>query len=146
MLIDDHINLLPGNPLIGPNLDEFGPRFPDMSAPYSVQMNRLLVKAAALHDIELHQGVYVVVPGPMLETRAEYRYLRNIGADVVGMSTVPEVVVAKHMDLPVSAISVLTDECDPDKLAPVDIADILETAAHAETGLIKITRELLKGI
>jgi purine-nucleoside phosphorylase len=146
MLIEDHINLLPGNPLIGPNLDEFGPRFPDMSEPYDKVMNRILLEAAARHHVELHRGVYVVVPGPMLETRAEYRYLRNIGADVVGMSTVPEVIVAHHMDLPVSAISVLTDECDPDNLAPVDITDILETAASAETGLIQITRELLKGI
>jgi purine-nucleoside phosphorylase len=138
MLIDDHINLLPGNPLIGPNLDEFGPRYPDMSQPYSKFLNDKLVDIAHRLNITLHKGVYVPMAGPMLETRAEYRYLRIIGADVVGMSTVPEAIVAKHMDLPCSAISVITDECDPDHLMPVDIKDILEVASGAEENLIKL--------
>jgi len=146
MLLDDHINLLPGNPLIGENLDEFGPRFPDMSQPYSPILNKKLKRIALENDITLHEGIYVVVTGPMLETRAEYRYLRNIGADVVGMSTVPEVIVANQMGLPVAAISVLTDECDPDNLKRVDIHDILATAAKAELGLIKLTKELIKEI
>ena len=146
MLLDDHINLLPGNPLIGENLDEFGPRFTDMSQPYSPFLNEKLRRIAQVNGITLHSGVYVAVTGPMLETRAEYRYLKNIGADVVGMSTVPEVIVANHMNLPVAAISVLTDECDPDNLKPVDIKDILATAATAEIDLIKLTTELLKEI
>ena len=146
MLLDDHINLLPGNPLIGENLDEFGPRFTDMSQPYSHFLNEKLRRIAQVNDVTLHSGVYVAVTGPMLETRAEYRYLKNIGADVVGMSTVPEVIVANHMNLPVAAISVLTDECDPDNLKPVDIKDILATAATAEIDLIRLTTELLKEI
>ncbi|MCX6233566.1 MAG: purine-nucleoside phosphorylase [Bacteroidetes bacterium] len=138
MLIDDHINLLPGNPLIGKNLDKFGPRYPDMSEPYSKFLNDKLVNIAARLNITLHKGVYVPMPGPMLETRAEYRYLRIIGADVVGMSTVPEAIVAKHMNLPCAAISVITDECDPDHLAPVQIKDILAVAARAEENLIRL--------
>ena len=133
MLIEDHINLLPGNPLIGPNLEVFGPRFPDMSQPYSAWMNARFSEIAFQKKILLHQGVYVAVPGPMLETPAEYRYLRKIGADVVGMSTVPEVIVANHMNLPCAAIAIITDECDPDHLQPISVEDILKTAAHAET-------------
>lgn len=143
MLIEDHINLLPGNPLIGPNLDSFGPRFPDMSHPYSARMNEKLMAIAEKQGITLHQGVYVAVPGPMLETPAEYRYLRKIGADVVGMSTVPEVIVANHMSLPCAAISVVTDECDPDNLTPIDLDDILETAASAEPHLIRLVLEFV---
>lgn len=143
MLLTDHINLLP-NPLIGPNLDELGPRFPDMSQPYSGSLNEKIVRIAREQGITLHQGVYVAVTGPNLETRAEYRFLRKAGADVVGMSTTPEAIVANHMGLPVAAISVITDECDPDNLEPVDIARILHYAAQAEKGLVRIVLELVK--
>ncbi|MBU2649644.1 MAG: purine-nucleoside phosphorylase [Bacteroidetes bacterium] len=146
MLLDDHINLLPDNPLIGHNYDELGPRFPDMSEPYSQQLNDQLIQIAAENNITLHKGVYVAVAGPNLETRAEYRYLRTIGADVVGMSTVPEVIVANHMKLPCAAISVITDECDPDNLKPICLKDLLETAAVAEDDLIVLIRELLRKI
>jgi len=135
MVIDDHINLLPGNPLIGKNLDEMGPRFPDMSQPYNWEMNRKFHQIADNNQIELFEGVYVAVPGPNLETRAEYRFLRGIGADVVGMSTVPEVIVANQIGLPCAAISVVTDECDPDNLEVVNIKDILANAAKAEIKL-----------
>ncbi len=143
MLLDDHINLLPGSPLIGVNHSELGPRFPDMSRPYSVEMNQKLKEIAKQKDIVLHEGVYVAVPGPNLETRAEYRYLHGIGADVVGMSTVPEVIVANHMNLPCSAISVLTDECDPDNLKPVDISEILAVASQAEKKLFQLFKALI---
>jgi purine-nucleoside phosphorylase len=143
MLLDDHINLLPDNPLIGSNIDELGPRFPDMSQPYSRKINQLLTDLAVNQNISLHQGVYVAVPGPNLETRAEYRFLRTIGADAVGMSTVPEVIVANHMNMPCAAISVLTDECDPDNLQPADIDDIIKTAGQAEEKLIRLFRELI---
>jgi purine-nucleoside phosphorylase len=144
MLIEDHINLLPGNPLIGPNLDEFGPRFPDMSQPYSPEIIANLVRIADEKQIRLNRGVYVAMPGPMLETRAEYRYLGKIGADVVGMSTIPEVIVANHMSLPCAAISVITDECDPDDLKPISLVDILKTAALAEKDLIRLILELVR--
>jgi purine-nucleoside phosphorylase len=137
MLIDDHINFLPGNPLRGTNYDEWGPRFPDMSQPYSKMLNDKLEAIARRENIELNKGVYVAVTGPNLETRAEYRFLRTI-ADAVGMSTVPEVIVANHMNLPCAAISVLTDECDPDNLKPAHIKDIIETAGRAELKLIKL--------
>jgi len=137
MLLTDHINLLP-NPLIGPNYDELGPRFPDMSQAYSHYLNEKIIRIARKHNVTLHQGVYVALTGPNLETRAEYRFLRKIGADVVGMSTTPEAIVANHMKLPVAAISVITDECDPDNLEPVDIDKILYYAAQAENGLVKI--------
>jgi purine-nucleoside phosphorylase len=137
MLIDDHISLLPENPLRGKNLDEFGPRFPDMSRPYSEHLNNKLLDIARREQIELHKGVYVSVMGPNLETRAEYRMYRNF-ADAVGMSTVPEVIVANHMGLPCAAISVLTDECDPDNLVPAKIEDILEIAGKAEVYLIRL--------
>lgn len=146
MLIDDHINLQPGNPLIGPNVEAWGPRFPDMSRPYSPVMNALLKQAASEQQLPLHEGVYVSVPGPNLETRAEYRFLHRIGADAVGMSTVPEVIVANHMSLPCAAVSVITDECDPDNLQPVNIAEIIEVAGKAElklTALFKRAVELL---
>lgn len=142
MLLTDHINLLP-NPLIGPNYDDLGPRFPDMSQPYSREINEKIIRIAKKHDITLHQGVYVAVTGPNLETRAEYRFLSRIGADVVGMSTTPEVIVANHMKMPVAAISVITDECDPDHLEEVDISKILYYAAQAEKGLVKIFSDLV---
>ena len=143
MMITDHINLLPGNPLIGPNDDTLGPRFPDMSEPYDPKINELMRSIARELKITLHEGVYVAVPGPNLETRAEYRFLRRIGADVVGMSTIPEVIVANHMGLPCAAVSVITDECDPDNLARVDIDDIIATAARAEEDLIKLFNALI---
>jgi len=143
MLITDHINLLGDNPLIGRNYNELGPRFPDMSEPYSKFLNQKLINLAEKHGVILRQGVYAAVAGPNLETRAEYRFMRTIGADVIGMSTIPEVLVAHHMGLPVAAISVITDECDPDNLAPVEIEEILAVAARAEKGLIKLLVELM---
>jgi len=143
MLIDDHINMLPDNPLRGKNFDEMGPRFPDMSQPYNREINDLLKVIAKEKGIMLHEGVYTPVAGPNLETRAEYRYLRTIGTDAVGMSTVPEVIVANHMSMPCVAISVLTDECNPDNLHPVSIADILEIAGRAEKDLTKLYEELV---
>lgn len=143
MLLDDHINLMPDNPLRGINQSEWGNPFPDMSRPYSPDLNQRLLNIAARERIKLHPGVYVSVLGPNLETRAEYRFLRGIGADVVGMSTVPEVIVANHMNLPCCAISVLTDDCDPDNLKPVSIQEILEAAAKAEPGLVKLFSELI---
>ena len=143
MLIDDHINMLPDNPLRGKNLSTLGPRFPDMSQPYSRELNNRLLSIAAAENIVLHQGVYVSVTGPNLETRAEYRMFRNF-ADAVGMSTVPEVIVANHMDLPCAAISVLTDECDPDHLEPAKIEDILAIAGKAEVNLIRLFVSLIK--
>jgi purine-nucleoside phosphorylase len=144
MMLNDHINLLGDNPLIGPNYDELGPRFPDMSEPYSKLLNDKMRKIATEEEIILHEGVYVAAAGPMLETRAEYRYLSRIGADVVGMSTVPEAIAAKHMGLPCAAVSVITDECDPDNLAVANIVDILKTAAKAEKGLIVLFEKLVK--
>ena len=143
MMLDDHINLLPANPLTGANLDEFGPRFPDMSCPYSPSINQKMLAGAAKLGITLHKGVYAVVSGPNLETRAEYRYLALIGADVVGMSTVPEVIVANHMGLPCAAVSVVTDLCDPDNLVPANLADILETAGKAEIKLTRLFNEVI---
>jgi purine-nucleoside phosphorylase len=138
MLLDDHINLQPENPLRGKNIDEFGPRFPDMSAPYSDTLNQKLIQLATEEKITLRKGVYACVPGPNLETRAEYRFLHRIGADAVGMSTVPEVIVANHMGLPCCAVSVLTDDCDPDNLKPAFLADILKIAGEAEPKLTKL--------
>lgn len=146
MLIDDHINLLGDNPLIGENLDELGVRFPDMSEPYSKEINKKLAMAAEKFVIRLNKGVYAAVAGPNLETRAEYRYMRRIGADVIGMSTIPEVIVANHMKLPVAAVSVITDECDPDNLAPIDVKELLEVAALAEKDLIKVFTEVIRVI
>jgi purine-nucleoside phosphorylase len=144
MLITDHINLLPTNPLIGKNMDEFGPRFPDMSRAYSPEMNNRFREIAKKQNIKLNEGVYVAVSGPNLETPAEYRFLHRIGADVVGMSTIPEVIVANHMSLPCAAISVLTDECDPDNLKPVELSEILEVAGKAEKQLVKLFIEFIE--
>ncbi|MFB6306609.1 MAG: purine-nucleoside phosphorylase [Flavobacteriales bacterium] len=143
MLLDDHINLQPENPLIGENEEKLGPRFVDMSKPYSPEVNDVINQVAKEKDITLHEGVYVAVTGPQLETRAEYRYLRTIGADVVGMSTVPEVIAANHMSLPVSAISVITDECDPDNLQPIDIDEVIEVAGKAEKKLTEVYGEVI---
>jgi len=144
MLIDDHINLLPDNPLRGKNYAEFGPRFPDMSQPYSKFLNEKLLTIAKYKAIKLNVGVYVSVSGPNLETRAEYRFLQRIGADAVGMSTVPEVLVSNHMNLPCCAISVLTDDCDPDNLKPVDINEIINIAGKAEGKLTELYIELIQ--
>ena len=135
MLIDDHINLLGDNPLVGPNLDELGPRFPDMSEPYDRALQSLAEAAALELGIPLRRGVYVAVTGPNLETRAEYRMLRTLGADVVGMSTVPEVIVARHAAMRVFGLSIITDQCLPDALVPADIEVIVRTAGEAEPRL-----------
>jgi purine-nucleoside phosphorylase len=137
MLIDDHINFLPDNPLRGKNDNTLGPRFPDMSCPYSSVLNNKMIEIAAREKITLHKGVYVAVTGPNLETRAEYRMFRNF-ADAVGMSTVPEVIAANHLSLPCAAVSVLTDECDPENLVPAKIEDIIATAERAEGDLVKL--------
>jgi purine-nucleoside phosphorylase len=142
MLITDHINLQGDNPLVGPNEDDWGPRFPDMSAPYDSGLQEKAESIALSLGIKLQVGVYIAVPGPNLETRAEYRFLRTIGGDVVGMSTVPEVIAARHSGLDVLAISVITDECFPDALEPVSMPEILAAAAMAEP---KLTA-LFKGI
>ena len=135
VLVDDHINLQSGNPLTGKNDDALGSRFPDMSEPYNAQLKALLVDQAQAMNIHLHKGVYAAVNGPNLETRAEYRCLKIIGADMVGMSTVPEVIAAVHAGLPCTGVSVITDECDPDHLKPVNIADIIEVAGKADEKL-----------
>jgi purine-nucleoside phosphorylase len=143
MIMEDHINLLGTNPLIGQNLDEFGPRFPDMSEPYSHKLIKIAEQAAGDHKIGLKKGVFVAVTGPSLETRAEYRFLRNIGADAVGMSTVPENIVAVHMDLEVFGLSVITDECFPDSLMPVNVEEIIKVANQAEPKLTLIMKEIV---
>ncbi len=144
MLIDDHINLQPDNPLRGTNYEVLGPRFPDMSQPYALALNKKLKAIAKEKAIKLNEGVYVGVMGPNLETRAEYRFLHRIGADAVGMSTVPEVIVANHTGLPCCAISVLTDDCDPDNLKPANIQEIIEIAGKAEAKLTELYVELIK--
>ncbi len=138
MLLSDHINLQGVNPLVGPNVDAWGPRFPDMSEPYDVELRQYAKQVAKVHAIQLHEGVYVSVLGPCLETKAEYKFLRTIGADVVGMSTTPEVTVARHMDLRVMAVSVITDECFPDTLQPLTLDDVIEAAGIAEPKLSAI--------
>ncbi len=147
MLIADHINLQPHNPLIGKNLDELGPRFPDMYQAYDPALLARAEQAAARLGLaaQTRRGVYASVPGPMLETPAEYRYLRLIGADAVGMSTVPEVIAARHLDLPVLAVSVITDLCAPGHLKSVNIQQILAAAAAAEPQLSALMKALLAG-
>jgi len=146
MLIEDHINLQGGSPLAFKGVEKLGERFVDMSAPYDTKMNMKIKKIANNFSIKLHKGVYASVVGPQLETRAEYRYLKIIGADAVGMSTVPEIIVANHLNIPVLAVSVLTDECDPDNLKPVDISEIIAMAAKAEPNMIRLFKELIKVI
>jgi purine-nucleoside phosphorylase len=146
MLIADHINLLGENPLAGPNHDELGPRFPDMSAAYDPELQRLAAEVALGAGIPLRRGVYVAVAGPNLETRAEYRMLRAIGADVVGMSTVPEVIVAVHAGMRVLGISIITDACLPDALEPASLPQILAVAAGAEPKLSTIVRGVVERI
>lgn len=144
MLINDHINMLGDNPLIGPNDDELGPRFPDMSDPYTEDLRDIAEQVALDEGIKMHEGVYLALSGPTLETKAEYRFLRMIGADVVGMSTVPEVIAAVHMDMHVLGISVITDECFPDALEPVSIEEVVEAAGMAEPDMTRIIKEFLK--
>jgi len=146
MIINDHINLLGDNPLIGPNLDEFGPRFPDMSEPYSRELIEMAEDIALENKIRLQKGVFVAVSGPNLETKAEYRFLRLIGADVVGMSTIPEDIVAVHCGIRVFGLSVVTDECFPDALEPVNVAEIIKTANLAEPKLTLIMKQLVEKI
>jgi len=138
VLIDDHINMLGDSPLVGPNVEELGPRFPDMSEPYDRELQALALAAAEEEGLLLHRGVYAAVTGPALETRAEYRMLRDMGADVVGMSTVPEVLVARHMGMRVLGMSIITDECFPDALEPVDVARIIRTAMNSEPMLTRV--------
>lgn len=146
MVIDDHINLLGDNPLIGPNDDRLGPRFPDMSEPYSQHLIGTLQNVALERKHSIHRGVYAAVAGPNLETRAEYRFLRTIGADVVGMSTVPETIVARHMGMDVLGLSIVTDECFPDALEPVTLQDVLAAAAIAEPVLTDLITHVLPRI
>ena len=143
MLIADHINLLGENPLTGPNYDELGPRFPDMSAAYDPDLQRIAQEIALDRGIPLRRGVYVAVSGPNLETRAEYRMLRNLGADVVGMSTVPEVIVAVHAGMRVVGISIITDSCLPDALEPATVEKIIATARAAEPRLTELVRGIV---
>ena len=144
MLINDHINLLGDNPLIGPNDDELGPRFPDMSEPYTSRLLDLAESVALDKGIKMYQGVFAALSGPMLETPAEYRFLRLIGADVIGMSTVPEVIAAVHMGMPVMGISVITDECFPDALEAVKIEDVLEAADIAQPHMVAVVTNVLR--
>ena len=143
MLIADHINLLGDNPLLGPNPDELGPRFPDMSEPYDRDLQRLAIEVAAERGIPLQRGVYVAVSGPNLETRAEYRFLRLIGGDVVGMSTVPEVIVAVHAGMRVLGVSIITDRCLPDALEPASVKEIIRVAGEAEPRLTMLIEEVV---
>ncbi|MBN2474451.1 MAG: purine-nucleoside phosphorylase [Pirellulales bacterium] len=143
MVIEDHINLMNGNPLIGVNDDGLGPRFPDMCAPYDPVLIDRALEIARRENFAAHKGVYVAVTGPNLETRAEYRFLRAIGADVVGMSTVPEVIAAVHAGMRVLGLSIVTDLCLPDALKPADIHEIIATAATAEPKLAKLVLGVL---
>ncbi len=146
MLMTDHINMLGDNPLIGKNEDELGPRFPDMSEPYNNELISLAETIAVENKIKVQKGVYIAVPGPNLETRAEYRFLRATGADVVGMSTIPENIVANHMGMKVLGISIVTDECFPDSLKPVNVDEIIATAMEAEPKMTFIMKEVIKKI
>jgi purine-nucleoside phosphorylase len=144
MLITDHINLLGDNPLIGHNDDRLGPRFPDMSAPYDQKLGDLAREVARDRGMVLREGVYVAVAGPNLETRAEYRMLAALGADVVGMSTVPEVIVAVHAGLRVLGLSIITDMCIPEELEPASLEKIIATANRAEPNLTAVVRGVLE--
>lgn len=144
VLLTDHINLQPENPLRGLNEPKLGPRFPDMSQPYDIRLNKLFIKTALDLSVPLKQGIYVAVPGPNLETRAEYRFLRLIGADMVGMSTVPEVIVANQIGLHCAAVSVITDECDPNNLQPVNIEEIIAVAGKADQKLSTVFKGVIE--
>jgi purine-nucleoside phosphorylase len=144
MLIEDHINLQGSSPLAFKGVEQLGERFTDMSAPYNKAINSSIQNIAKNNNITLHNGVYASVIGPQLETKAEYKMLKIIGADAVGMSTVPEIIVANHLKLKVAAVSVLTDECDPNNLKPVNISEIIVIASKAEPDMILLFKELLK--
>jgi purine-nucleoside phosphorylase len=144
VLLSDHINLQGDNPLVGPNDDQAGPRFPDMSEPYDPELRRLAREAALQRRITLREGVYAAVIGPNLETRAEYRMLRYIGADVVGMSTVPEVIAAVHCGMRVLGISIITDQCLPDALEPAEVQRIIRVANEAEPRLTTVIRDVVE--
>jgi purine-nucleoside phosphorylase len=146
MFIKDHINLFPSHPLRGKNLDELGPRFPDMSEPYSLKLLALAKKIADEKGIKVSEGVYAGLTGPSLETPAEYNYVRVIGADTVGMSTVPEVIVARHMDIPVFAVSIITDLGVPGKIKKVNVAEIIAVARKQEPKMTQIMKELVSRI
>jgi purine-nucleoside phosphorylase len=143
MILDDHINLLGSNPLIGPNLDEYGPRFPDMSEPYSKRLIAIAEKVALENQLKVQKGTFVSVPGPNLETKAEYRFLRSCGADSVGMSTVPEDIVAVHCGMEVFGVSVITDECFPDALKQTNVDEIIEVANKAEPKLTLLMQKII---
>lgn len=144
VLLEDHINLLPDNPLRGLNDPAFGNRFVDMSRPYHLELNKKFKTLSLQNGIHLKEGIYVAVMGPNLETRAEYRYLQQLGADMVGMSTVPEVIVANHLGLPCAAISVITDECDPDNLLPVNIEEIIAVAGKSDIVLSNLFKLIIE--
>src|SRR5699024_8525650 len=144
MLINDHINMLGDNPLIGPNDDELGPCFPDMSEPYTMRLMNTDIQVALDNAIKMHEGVYLALSGPTMETKAEYRFLHMIGADVVGMSTVPEVIAAVHMGMEVLGISVITDECFPDALEPVNIDQVVQAAVIAEPNMTTVLTGMLE--
>ena len=144
MLIEDHINLQGSSPLAFKGVEHLGERFTDMSAPYNSEINSKFISIAKVNNIQLHKGVYASVVGPQLETRAEYRMLKTIGADAVGMSTVPEIIVANHLNIKAAAVSVLTDECDPNHLKPVVISEIIAMAEKAEPQMITLFKELIK--
>jgi len=143
MILNDHINFFPGNPLIGKNIDELGPRFPDMSEPYCPEMIQIAKEIAKENDIRIAEGTYLGLTGPTLETPAEYRFVRTIGADAVGMSTVPEVIVARHMEIPVFAISIITDLGVPGKIKKVSLAEVIEVASRQEPKMTLILKELI---
>jgi purine-nucleoside phosphorylase len=144
MVLADHVNLLGDSPLIGPNDDTLGPRFPDMSEPYDAELRALARQAALDLKVTLREGVYVAVPGPNLETRAEYRLLRTLGCDVVGMSTVPEVIVARHSGMKVLGVSIITDQCLPDALEPVSLERIIAVAKRAEPSLTQLVSRVVE--
>ncbi|MFT4602706.1 MAG: purine-nucleoside phosphorylase [Arenicella sp.] len=143
MMINDHIDLFPDNPLRGANIDQLGERWVDMYQQYNPELMTLAKSIAKDLKIELKEGVYCGVPGPNLETAAEYKYLRTIGGDAVGMSTIPEVIVARHMEIPVFAVSIITDMCTPDTLKAVDIPEIIATAGKAEPQMTSLIKEMI---
>jgi purine-nucleoside phosphorylase len=146
VVINDHINLMPSNPLIGKNFDELGPRFPDMSEPYDPSMIRKASEIARSFKYRSHEGVYAGVPGPCFETPAEYRYIRTIGADIVGMSTVPEVIVGRHQGIPCFAISIVTDLGGFDEAQKVSHEEVLKVATAAESKMTNIIKELIRSL
>lgn len=146
MILNDHINFFPGNPLIGKNFDELGPRFPDMSEPYCPNMIQIAKEIAKENDIRIAEGTYLGLTGPTLETPAEYKFVRTIGADAVGMSTVPEVIVARHMEIPVFAISIITDLGVPGKIKKVSLEEVIEVASRQEPKMTLILKELISRV